>query len=79
MSGENYRVVYGAGETIRYRLVNSEKEARSIAAAAIHHGTVSEVAVEENRNGKWAPALANNKYGYKSARVPMLPPRRVPS
>jgi hypothetical protein len=63
MSGENYRVVYGGGETIRYRLVNSEKEARSMAADAIHHGTVSQVAVEENRNGKWVPALANGKRG----------------
>jgi len=56
MSGENHRVVFGAGETVRYRLCNSEQEARSAAADAIHQGTVSQVAVEENRNGQWVPS-----------------------
>ena len=59
MSGENHRVVFGAGTTIRYRLCNTEKEARSAAASAIHQGAVSQVAVEERRNGEWVPAKAS--------------------
>ena len=53
MSGENYRVVFGSGSEVRHRLFNSEKEARGAAADAIHQGTVSQVAVEENKNGEW--------------------------
>jgi len=53
MSGENYRVVFESGESVRYRLCNSEKEARGLAADAIHQGTVSQVAIEENRSGEW--------------------------
>jgi hypothetical protein len=63
MSGENHRVVFGTGETVRYRLFNSEKEARGAAADAIHQGTVSQVAVEENRKGQWVPSLAPGKRG----------------
>jgi hypothetical protein len=63
MSGENHRVVLGAGETVRYRLFNSEKEARGAAADAIHQGTVSQVAVEENKNGQWVPSGVNGKRG----------------
>lgn len=61
MSGENHRVVFGAGETVRYRLLNTEKEARGVAADAIHQGIVSQVAVEENKNGKWVPSQATGK------------------
>jgi hypothetical protein len=61
MSGENHRVVFGAGETVRYRLFNSEKEARGVAADAIHQGTVSQVAVEENKNGQWEPSRVKPK------------------
>ncbi|HTK79106.1 MAG TPA: hypothetical protein VL286_01570 [Rhizomicrobium sp.] len=63
MSGENYRVVFGAGETVRYRLFNSEREARGIAADAIHQGIVSQVAVEENKNGQWVLSPAKGKRG----------------
>jgi hypothetical protein len=63
MSGENHRVVFGAGETVRYRLFNSEKEARGVAADAIHQGAVSQVAVEENRNGQWVPSSTGIKRG----------------
>ena len=63
MSGENFRVVFEAGEKIRYRMCDSEQEARGLAADAIHKGTVSQVAVEENRNGQWVPA--NKRTGYK--------------
>ena len=55
MSGENYRVVFESGESVRYRLCNSEKEARGLAADAIHQSTVSQVAIEENRSGEWVP------------------------
>ena len=55
MSGEHFRVVLGTGEEVKYRLCNSAKEARADAADAIHRGTASQVAVEENRRGKWVP------------------------
>ena len=53
MSGEHFRVVLGRGEGVKYRLCNSEKEARGNAADAIHRGTASQVAVEENKRGRW--------------------------
>lgn len=56
MSGENFRVVFEANAEVRYKLCDSEKEARSMAADAIHKGTASQVAVEENRNGQWVQA-----------------------
>ena len=55
MSGEHFRVVLGTGENVKYRLCNSEREARSTAADAIHRGLASQVAVEENRRGHWVP------------------------
>jgi hypothetical protein len=63
MSGEHYRVVLGAGANARYRLCNSEKEARGLAADAIHRGTVSQVAVEENKNGLWVASETHRNYG----------------
>ena len=63
MSGKNFRVAFEADENIRYRMCNTEEEARSIASAAIHQGTVSQVAVQENRNGQWVPA--NKRTGRK--------------
>jgi hypothetical protein len=53
MSGEYHRVVFGAGADLTYRLCNSEKEARGLAADKIHRGSVSQVAVEECRQGQW--------------------------
>jgi hypothetical protein len=58
MSGENHRVLFGTGANVRHKLFNSEKEARGVAADAIHRGTVSQVAVEENKNGNWVPSEA---------------------
>jgi hypothetical protein len=55
MSGQNFRVVLGTGEAVRYRLCDSEKEARGLAADAIHQAVTSHVAVEENRRGQWVP------------------------
>lgn len=55
MSGEHHRVVFGTGSDMRYRLCNSEKEARGLAADNIHRGYVSQVAVEEYRLGQWVP------------------------
>jgi hypothetical protein len=55
VSGEHFRVVLGTGENVKYRLCNSEKEARGNAADAIHRGTASQVAVEENKAGQWVP------------------------
>src|SRR5579871_1157485 len=46
MSGEHHRVVFGTGADLKYRLCNSEKEARGPAADKIHRGYVSQVAVE---------------------------------
>jgi hypothetical protein len=63
MSGENHRVVFGTGETVRYRSFNSEKEARGVAADAIHQGTVSQVAVEENKSWQWVPSQKKSKGG----------------
>ena len=56
MSGEHFRVVLGTGKDVKYRLFNSEMEARGVAADIIHRGTVSQVAVEENKSGKWVLA-----------------------
>jgi hypothetical protein len=55
-------VVLGTGEKIRYRLFNSEKEARADAADAIHRGNTSQVAVEENRSGQWMLSETRNKH-----------------
>ena len=53
VAGEHHRVVFGTGANTRYKLFNNEKEARGSAADAIHAGTVSQVAVEENKKGQW--------------------------
>jgi hypothetical protein len=53
VAGEHHRAVYGTGASTRYKLFNSEKEARLSAADAISSGVVSQVAVEENRSGEW--------------------------
>lgn len=61
MSGEHFRVVLGTGENVKYRLFNSEKEARGAAADAIHNGTASQVAVEENKRGEWVRSTTHKK------------------
>ena len=63
MSGENHRVVYGTGADTRYKACNSEKEARGLAADKIHRGSVSQVAVEECRNGEWVPTRTHEFRG----------------
>jgi hypothetical protein len=50
---EHHRAVYGTGANTRYKLFNSEKEARGSAAEAMRNGAVSQVAVEENKSGEW--------------------------
>ena len=66
MSGEYFGVVLGIGEDIKYRLFNSEKEARSDAADAIHSGTASQVAVEENKRGEWVRSETRAKRNVNS-------------
>jgi len=63
MSGEHHRVVYGTGADIRYKLCDNEKEARGAAADAIHRGSVSQVAVEESKNGQWVPTETHSHRG----------------
>jgi hypothetical protein len=53
VSGEHFRVVLGTGANTKYKLFDTEKEARGSAADSIHRGTDSQVAVEENKNGQW--------------------------
>jgi hypothetical protein len=53
VAGEHHRAVYGTGANTRYKLFNSEKEARESAADAMRSGAVSQVAVEENKSGEW--------------------------
>ena len=63
MSGEHHRTVFGTGAGTRYKLCNSEKEARGFAADAIHRGSASQVAVEENKNGQWVPTDTHSYRG----------------
>lgn len=63
MSGEHHRVVFGTGADARYRLFNSEKEARGVAADKIHRGSVSQVAVEECKRGEWVPTRTHEYRG----------------
>lgn len=63
MSGEHHRVVFGTGINTRYKLCNSEKEARGVAADKIHRGYVSQVAVEECKNGRWVPTNTHDYRG----------------
>jgi hypothetical protein len=62
VSGKHFRVVLGTGEKIRYRLFNSEKEARADAADAIHRGLASQVAVEENKRGQWVQSKPHSTW-----------------
>ena len=63
MSGEHHRVVFGTGANTRYRLCNSETEARGVAADKIHRGYVSQVAIEECKNGQWVPTDTHSGRG----------------
>jgi hypothetical protein len=63
MSGEHHRVVYNTGTETKYRLCNTEKEARGLASDKIHRGFVSQVAVEECRNGEWVPTETHSHRG----------------
>ena len=60
MSGEHHRVVFGTGADAKYRLCNTEKEARGLAADKIHRGHASQVAVEECKCGEWVPAATHS-------------------
>jgi len=63
VSGEHHRVVFGTGTDTKYKLCNSEKEARGLAADKIHRGYVSQVAVEECRRGQWVPTKTHDFRG----------------
>lgn len=63
MSGEHHRVVLGSGGDTKYKLCNSEKEARGVAADRIHRGYVSQVAVEECKSGQWVPTKTHEYRG----------------
>ena len=60
MSGEHRRVVFGTGAGTRYKLCNSENDARGLAADRIHRVYVSQVAVEECRRGEWVPTKTHD-------------------
>ena len=63
VAGENHRIVFGTGARTKYKLFNSEKEARGSAADAIHQGRFSQVAVEEYKNGQWVPTATHSYRG----------------
>jgi hypothetical protein len=53
MSGDISALSSGRAKTSDTECVTAKRKARGLAAEAIYKGTVSQVAVEENRKGRW--------------------------